>query len=214
MSLKSELVNACQKVYNNGFVAAYDGNLSLRLNDKEILITPSATCKGEVSEELLLVIDLDGNIIDGIGKVSTEYKLHTFIYKQRSDVNAVVHCHPVFATAFAAAGRSLDQPVFPEIILTIGKIPLCKYATPSTNEVTDSIAPFIKNANALLLENHGAVTCGKDIKDAYFVMEKLEHTAKIMFAAGLLGGAKTIPEEKIKNLLSIAESVYGINPKW
>lgn len=214
MSIKKELVSACHKVYNRGFVAAYDGNLSVRLNDEHILITPSATCKGEVSEELLIVIDLDGNKVEGKGKVSTENKLHTYIYKNRPDVNAVVHCHPVFATAFASAGKSIDQPVFPEIILLMGKVPLCKYATPSTEEVTDSIAPHIKNVNAMLLENHGAVTYSSNINDAYFLMEKLEHTAKILLIASLLGGAKNIPEDKVEKLLSISESVYGIKPKW
>jgi L-fuculose-phosphate aldolase len=124
----------------------------------------------------------------------------------------VIHCHPVFATAFAAAGKDLSKIILPEVLLSLGKIPLCSYGTPSTDELTESMKPFIKNSWALLLQNHGAVTMGTSITDAYYKMEKLEHAAKTLFVAELLGGAKEIPQVKIDELLSIAEEKYGIKP--
>jgi L-fuculose-phosphate aldolase len=210
MSLRKELTEICHKVYEKGFVSAYDGNLSARIDDSRILITPSGKCKGEIEENDLLEIDNAGRLLSGNGKVSTEAKIHLIAYKNRKDINAVIHCHPVYATAFAAIGEGLTRPVFPEVVLSLGKVPLCKYATPSTDELPNSMLPFIEWVWALLLENHGAVTFGKNIKGAYFRMEKLEHSAHTLFAARLLGHEKTIPLNKLKELYSISEEVYGI----
>ncbi|MCX6152457.1 MAG: class II aldolase/adducin family protein [Ignavibacteriales bacterium] len=209
MSLRKELIEACHKVYQQGFVAATDGNLSCRISKNRFLITPSGKSKGELCEKDLLEIDENGKILKGSGKVSTEFKLHLFVYKNREEVKSVIHCHPVFATAFAASGLALDKPVFPEVILTLGKIPICKYATPSTKAVTSSMEPYIKTAWAMLLANHGAVTLGKNIRDAFYKMEKLEHTAKTIFVAKLLGGEKILSRKNVIELYSIAEKVYG-----
>jgi L-fuculose-phosphate aldolase len=206
----SELIEACHKVYNNGFVSAYDGNLSVRTPKDTILITRSGICKGEVKREDILEIDHHGNILNGSGKVTTENKIHLFIYSSREEVNAVIHCHPVYTTAFASSRDSYPSNVFPEVILTLGEVPVCEYATPSTEQVPGSLTPFIKSGWAYILKNHGAVTLGKSLKDAYFKMEKLEHTSKILTAASLLGGAKPIPQGKIEELISISEEVYGI----
>ena len=212
MLLKKEIVDICRRVYAKGFVAAYDGNISALTPEGTVLITRSALCKGEAEEKDILEINLSGELLSGSGKISTENKMHLFIYNNRKDVKAVIHCHPVFATAFASSGRDLSKIIFPEVLLTLGKIHLCKYATPSTNELTDSMQPYIKKSWALLLQNHGAVTMGTSIKDAYYKMEKLEHSAKTIFIAELLGGAVEIPEDKIKKLLSISEEKYGILP--
>ena len=212
MQLKKEIVDICRKVYAKGFVAAYDGNISALTNNGTVLITRSGLCKGEAEEEDILEISKSGELITGKGKISTENKMHLFIYKNRSDVQAVIHCHPVFATAFAAAGKDLSKIVFPEVLLSLGKIHLCGYATPSTDSLTESMKPYINNSWALLLQNHGAVTMGTSIRDAYYKMEKLEHTAKTTFIAELLGGAKEIPQVKIDELLSLAEEKYGIKP--
>lgn len=208
---RKEIVNICRKVYEKGFVAAYDGNISVLTSNKSVLITRSEVCKGEVEESDILEINLSGVLLSGKGKISTENKLHLFVYNNRPDINAVVHCHPPFATAFAAAGKDLSQPVFPEVLLTLGKVPLCEYATPSTDALLKSIEPHINSA-ALLLGNHGAVTLGANLREAYFRMEKLEHTARTMLYAHLLGGAKNIPGEKINELMDIAEKTYGITP--
>lgn len=210
MSLRKELTDICHKVYEKGFVSAYDGNLSARIDDSRILITPSGKCKGEIEENDLLEIDNYGRLLNGNGKVSTEAKIHLIAYNNRKDINAVIHCHPVYSTAFASIGEGFTRPIFPEVILSLGKVPLCKYATPSTDELPNSMLPFIEWAWALLLENHGAVTFGKNIKGAYFRMEKLEHAAHTIFAARLLGREKAIPLNKLKELYSISEEVYGI----
>lgn len=210
MSLRKELIDICHKVYEKEFVSAYDGNLSIRINEETILITPSGKCKGDLVEDDLQLIDYKGNLVDGNGKVSTEAKIHLIAYKNRKDVNAVAHCHPVYATAFATAGEGFTRAVFPEVALGLGKVHLCKYATPSTDELAESILPYIDYAWVFLLENHGAVTLGNDIKGAYFRMEKLEHAAKTLFIARQLGREKIIPILKLKELYSIAEKVYGI----
>ncbi|MFA3782748.1 class II aldolase/adducin family protein [Melioribacteraceae bacterium 4301-Me] len=210
MSLRSELTVYCHKVYEKEYVSAYDGNLSARIDGRRILITPSGKCKGEIKEDDLLEIDYDGNLLAGNGKVSTEVKIHLLVYKLRNDIHSVIHCHPPFATAFATLGEGFNKPVLPESVLSLGKVPLCKYGTPSTDELPNSMLPYIDFSWAFLLENHGAVTIGKNIKGAYFRMEKLEHTAKTIFIARLLGREKTIPLQKLKELYSIAEKVYGI----
>lgn len=211
MLLKSELVKYCHKVYEKGFVSAYDGNLSAKIDDQRILITPSGKCKGEIEEDDLLEVDLTGKLLSGKNKISTEAKIHLLAYQKRKDIAAVIHCHPIYATAFATAGEGFTRPVFPEVILSLGKVPLCKYATPSTDALPDSMLPFIDYSWAMLFENHGAVTFGKNLKGAYFRMEKLEHAAHTLFAARMLGREKTIPLIKVNELYSIAKSTYGIN---
>lgn len=210
MSLKKNLLDICHRVYEKGFVSAYDGNLSVRLNSKRILITPSGKCKGELTIDDFLEIDYNGKLLKGKGRVSTEVKIHLLAYSKRADINSVIHCHPVYATAFASSGQSLTKPVLPEVILTMGRVPLCKYGTPSTDEVPLSMLPYIDYAWALLLENHGAVTFGHDIISAYYRMEKLEHAAHTLTICKLLGGEKSIPVNKLRKLYSIAEKEYGI----
>lgn len=210
MSLRKELVEACHKVYEKGFVAAYDGNLSARVDDQRILITPSGKCKGEVEENDLFEIDCSGNLLNGEGKISTEVKIHLTAYRYRKDISSVIHCHPVYATAFSAIGEGLTRPIFPEVILSLGKVPLCKYGTPSTDELPNSMLPYIGYVWALLLENHGAVTFGKTVKGAYYRMEKLEHAAHTIYIARTLGREKSLPINKVKELYSISEEVYGI----
>jgi len=211
MAGRKELVEICHRVYEQGFVSAYDGNISVATPDNTFLITRSAVRKGDVTEEDILEIDSSGRILNGRGKISTEYKIHLYAYSKRPEVNAVVHCHPVYATAFASLGQGLTENYFPEVILTLGKVPLCNYATPSTDDLPLSMEPYIDYAWAFLFQNHGAVTLGKTLKDAYNKMEKLEHTAHILFAAKLLGGAKELQYEKIKELLSLAKQNYGLD---
>lgn len=211
MTLKNELISFCHKVYAKEFVAATDGNLSARAADGSFLVTASGICKGEVQPEHIIRTGKDGNVAYSSLKISTEFKMHLAIYHARPEVNAVVHCHPVFATALATAQLNPDQPVFPEVILGIGRIPLAKYATPSTNEVAGSIQPFLQFANCILLENHGAVTMGRTIQEAYYRMEKLEHAAKTFFYAEMAGGVKKLSPESLRKLYAVAENTYHIN---
>lgn len=210
MSIKEQIVKVAHLVYENKFVAAYDGNISCLSDTNTIFITRSGVCKGELTINDILEIDFEGNLLSGFGKISTENKLHRFIYSQRKDVKAVVHCHPIYSTAFTLVNEEFIDQYFPEVFLTLGKIPLCKYATPSTDEITESIKDFVMNSSALLLQNHGAVTFGTSLLDAYYKMEKLEHSAKTIFIARQLGVPRKLSDEEIKKLLAIAESTYGI----
>jgi L-fuculose-phosphate aldolase len=211
MHTKEKLAEICRKIYSKGFVAAYDGNVSAVTDNNTFLITRSGISKGDVSADDVLEIDHSGKIISGEGKISTEYKLHLFAYAMRREVNAVVHCHPIYATAFASAGEGLTRHIFPEVILTLGKVPLCKYAAPSTDDLPKSLEPYINHSWAFLLQNHGAVTLGKNLDDAYFKMEKLEHAAQTIFAARFLGGEIEIPPDKVKQLFDMAMNTYNID---
>lgn len=210
MSLKEKLVEVCHKVYEKGFVTAYDGNLSARTENNSILITRSGKCKGEITAGDILEIDIDGNVLSGEGKISTENKIHLFAYLKRKEINSVVHCHPVYATAFALIGEGFIEHFLPEVVLTLGKIPLCKFATPSTEEVPESMIPHIEYAWAMLLENHGAVTFGKTLDDAYYKMEKLEHSAKIIHLARQIGRPNKLSDEILKTLYEMSEKTYSV----
>lgn len=210
MDTKKEIVEICHRLAKNDYVSAYDGNVSILTDKNTLLITRSAINKGEVSSKDILEIDLDGNLVLGKGKPSTEWKLHSYIYKNKPGIKAVIHCHPVYSTVLATTKYGFNHKVFPEVILTLGKVPVCKYQTPSSNDLADSLKDYIEDSNAFLLENHGAVTCGLTLKDAFYKLDKLEHTSKILTYCNLLGGPKNIPNKKINELLDIANPVYGI----
>ena len=210
MSLKEELVEACHKVYEKGFVVAFDGNLSARIDENRILITRSGINKGDITLQDILTIDNEGNLIEGEGKVSTEAKLHLKVYNSRPEINSVIHCHPIYTTAIAASMEEFPNNIFPEVILTLGKVPICKYATPSTKGLAESLNPYVDFADVMLLSNHGAVAVGENIKSAYYRMEKLEHVSKTISIAKSMGNIKTLSEDEIMELYSIAEDTYGI----
>lgn len=203
------IVLVCHRLYDKGFVTATDGNVSARLDCGNILVTPTALNKGQVGEGDLVELKPDGTPVTLSRKPSTEIDMHLFIYQQRPDVQAVVHAHPPHATGFATAHVPLTACLFPEVIVGLGAIPLASYATPSTNEVSKSLAPHVKTADAILLANHGVVTYGNDVQDAYFKMEKVEHAAHITFVARVLGGEKPLSPTDIDKLTTISQSSYG-----
>jgi len=203
-----DVINVCRRVDTKGFVAATDGNISVRLPNGNILATPTSLNKAFVQKEDLVELSLEGKQISGTRKPSTEIKMHLFIYQQRNDVNAVVHCHPVYATGFAAAGIQLKENIFPEVIVGFGNIPLAEYATPSTEEMGESLRPYVKNNDAMMLANHGVVTYGKDVWDAYFKMEKVEQIAHMLFVAETLGGAKQLSTAHVARLKELAQTIY------
>jgi len=213
MDEKKEFVKICHKIYKNNFVFAYDGNVSFKLEDNKFLATPSGKCKGKIRKKDLLIVDIDGNIIEGKGKTTSEWKMHKFVYLNRKDINCAIHCHPTFATAFAISRQKLNTKTSAEALLILGKVPLVDFFIPSTDEVSIVLQPYINKSDVFLLANHGALTLGKDLYDAYYKMEKLESHAKALFLSRLLGGEKNIDEEKISLFLSIAEKTYGIKPK-
>ncbi len=198
-SLKKTLVEVAHEIAALGFVAGYDGNLSLRAAEG-IYITASHTLKRKASVDDISLMSLDGKWLDGQRRPSSESNMHLYIYRERPDVHAVLHTHPVCATAFAAARRALDLAVFPEVILDIGAVPLAPYATPSTDEVAASLSPFVRHANAILLANHGVVVFGQDIWQALYRTEKLEHAAKTLLAAEALGGAHALTRTQLQRL--------------
>jgi L-fuculose-phosphate aldolase len=202
-TLKKQMIRVCQRLDALGFVPATDGNVSVRMGRDRILITPSMLPKGEIRESQLLVTDLEGKVLQGLGRPSSEIKMHLYAYRMRPEVKAIVHAHPSFATAFAAAGRSLTAPLLPESVILVGPVPLAKYATPSTGEVPRSMAPLIKKHQALLLANHGVLALGGDLSQALQRMERVEHLAKISFMARALGGGKVLNKKDIAKLLDL-----------
>ncbi|HCV42175.1 MAG TPA: class II aldolase family protein [Bacteroidetes bacterium] len=204
-----EIVDVCHRLYGRGMVTATDGNVSVRLDNGNILTTRSGINKGMVSENDLVEVTSNGEHVGGVGKPSTEIGMHLFIYQQRPDVRAVVHAHPIHATGFATARIPLNSCMFPEVIVGLGAIPLAEYATPSTPEVAASLAPFVKQADAILLANHGVVTYGADLFEAYFKMEKVEHAAHITFVATVLGGPRGLTREDVERLQKVSVQSYG-----
>jgi len=208
-SLRQQICDVGRRMYEKNFVASNDGNLSVRLDADRILTTPTGVSKGSMTPESMVIVDLEGRPLSD-GKPSSEIPMHLFIYRERPDVQAVVHAHPLHATGFATAGLSLQDCVAAEIILTIGSIPLATYGTPSTPKLPDTLRPYIHHHDAFLLANHGAVTVGKDLWEAYYKMERLEHYAHIIFISRQLGGEKTLPKTDVEELLSL-RGKYGLN---
>ena len=204
-----ELVDVSRRLYARGLVAATDGNVTARLENGTFLSTRSSLNKGMATPEDILEVSALGEPIDSRLKPSTELGMHLFIYSERPDVGAVVHAHPPYATAFAVAGLGMPECVFPEVVVGLGAIPLARYATPSTPEVAASLAPFVKSATAVLLENHGVVTYGRDLYDAYFKMEKVEHAAHILLLARFLGGENRLTAAQMENLRAVSQEAYG-----
>jgi len=194
-----------RRVYQNGFVAANDGNFSVKLNDDQFICTPTGVSKGFMTPNMLCKIDKNGKIIqcEDEFRPSSEIKMHLRIYKDREDVRSVVHAHPPYATAFATVGTPLTEPILPEAIISLGTVPIAKYGTPSTEEIPDSIAKYLNECDAILLENHGALTYSVDLLQAYYKMESLEYYAKLLFLTKQLGGPKILSKERVEALYEI-----------
>ena len=214
MELREQICDICHKMWQLGWVAANDGNVSAKLEDGTFLATPTGISKSFITPEKLVHIDKEGNVLDGLEgyRPSSEIKMHLRCYQEREDVGAVLHAHPPVATGFAVAHQSLDDYSMIETVIALGSIPLTPYGTPSTYEVPEAIAPYLKEHDAMLLANHGALTVGADVLTAYYRMETLELFAKITLNARLLGGAKEISRENIDRLISMREG-YGVTGK-
>ena len=185
--IKKYICEVGHKLYDKGFVAANDGNISVKVSNNEFYCTPTGVSKGDLTPDMIIRIDGTGKKIEGKLNPSSEIKMHLRVYQERPDVMAVVHAHPPVATAFTVAGVELDQYILPEAVLTIGNVPTCEYGTPSTMEIPDSLAPFIQNHDAFLLKNHGALTVGNTLLRACFTMEEVEFNAKINLYARQIG---------------------------
>ncbi|NOZ12117.1 MAG: class II aldolase/adducin family protein [Acidobacteria bacterium] len=207
MSMKAEIVEIGRRLYSKGLVAGYEGNISVR-NGNSILITPSGVCKGFLKEADIIEINSIGEKIAGNGVPSSETALHLKLYRERSDVQAIVHAHPPTATGFACAGLGLDQSLTAETVLMLGAVPLVPYGTPSTEELPEALNGFT-GYDALLLANHGAISVGKTLEKAYFLMEQVEQYAKISFVANTLGTPKPLPCDEVDKLMALREK-FGI----
>ncbi len=198
------MVRVGHLLWERGYVAATDGNLSVRVGSDRLLVTPSGLSKGFLSADELLVIDLDGAPLPSYrgrdGRPSSEILMHLEVYRQRPDVNAVVHAHPPLATAFSIAGVSLARCVIPEVVVTLGTIPTTDYATPGSAEVPGSIRRAIQDHDAMILAHHGSLTVGQTLWEAYLRLEKVEHTAQITLAAQQLGQVNTLAPEAVQKL--------------
>lgn len=197
---RRELTEICRLLYERNLVTATDGNVSVRVSEKHILLTPSGKNKGFLKPEEMLVVDLDGCVIEGEGKASKEFPMHRAVYLERRDVGAVVHTHPVYATAFALAGKNIPEDHLIETRMMLKKVALAGYATPGTLEMAEVIAPFIADTNAILLQNHGALAVGRDLMDAFNKMEVLESIAKTIIMSKLIGKPVLISQENLDKM--------------
>ena len=204
---RNEIVAIGRRMADTGFIVAIDGNISCRLKNGHILITPSGVSKGALSPSMLIVVDLDGKPVGRSANPSAEISMHLLIYKKRRDVMAVVHAHPPTAVALSLAGVSMAHCVIPEVVLTMGEIPTAPYATPTTHELADSIAPYLDESDVIILERHGSVTCGLSLQEAYNKLEKLEHAAHITMMATQLGGVKPLSRGEVAKLIEVRQKM-------
>ena len=190
-------------LHENGFVAATDGNLSVRLDEERLLVTPTCISKGRMRASDLVVVDMDGKRLAGKRRVSSEIGMHLLIYRMRADVQGIVHAHPPTATGFAASGYDLTRPLVCEVVVGLGSIPLARYGTPGTPELTDGLEPLIPHHEAILMANHGVVTFGSTLESAYMRMEIVEHFAKIALVTHLLGNEQPLGEKEVQKLYEV-----------
>jgi L-fuculose-phosphate aldolase len=208
-SLRADIVEVGRRMYARGYTASNDGNISVRLGADRLLMTPKSVCKGFMTPDMMCITDLDGRKLQGDRDPSSEMLMHLEVYRQRADVQAVVHAHPPTATGFAVAGIPLDRAVLAEVVTTLGSVPIAEYATPSTRELPDAVRQYIKAHDGMLLANHGALTVGGDLFSAYYKMEIIEHFAKISLVARLLGRENVLSREEVMRLQQL-RGTYGI----
>ena len=207
--LREDIVEVGRRLYARGYTASNDGNISLRLDASRLLMTPTSVCKGFMSTDMMCITDLDGKKIAGDRNPSSEMQMHLEVYRQRPEVQAVVHAHPPIATGFAVAGIPLDRAVLAEVVTTLGSVPIAEYATPSTRELPEAVRKYVKAHDGMLLANHGALTMGADVFAAYYKMETIEHFAKISLVARMLGGERLLSRDEVTRLEKLRGS-YGI----
>lgn len=211
--IKKEICEIGRRVYQDGFVAANDGNISVKVDENTFFATPTGVSKGYMTPEMICKVDGQGNLKEqNKWKPSSEFKMHLRVYQERPDINAVVHAHPPIATSFAIAGIPLDKLIMPEAVIFLGAVPIAEYGTPSTMEIPDSLMPYLQDYDAILLANHGALSFGCDLNTAFFRMESTEFYAKLLFHARMLGGEKEIPCGQVKKLIDLRKT-FGVPGK-
>ncbi len=212
--IKKQICDIGKRIYDRGMVAANDGNISVKISDNEFLCTPTGVSKGFMTPEYICKVDADGNVIQANKgfKPSSEIKMHMRVYKERPDVQAVVHAHPIYATSFAIAGIPLTQPIMPEAVIALGCVPIAEYGTPSTHEIPDAVSKYLQYYDAVLLENHGALAYSDSLLAAYHKMESLEFYAELLFLSKQLGGPQELSKERVEKLYEIRRQ-FGMTGK-
>jgi L-fuculose-phosphate aldolase len=206
---RADIVEVGRRLWERGYVASNDGNISVRLDDTRLITTPKSVSKGFMTPDMMVITDLDGKKIAGERDPSSELKMHLEVYRNRPDARAVVHAHPPTATGFAVAGIPLDRAVLAEVITTLGSIPIADYATPSTEELPAAVRKYVKAHDGLLLANHGALALAGDVMSAYYRMETIEHFAKISLVARTLGRENLLSRDEVERLQGL-RGMYGI----
>ncbi len=210
MDLRSAVIECGRIAYERHLMTSNDGNISVRMSNGCVLITPSGISKGRLALDDMLVVDLDGKIISSRDdrKPSSETPMHLEVYKHREDVRAVVHAHPIFATTLTVADLEFPIDVLPEVLLTMGEVPITRYATPSSHEDAEVIRPFVKDHNAMLLRQHGSLTFGKNLEEALIHLERIEHVSEIYWRAKMMGTVQRVPPEAQAQLISLREKYF------
>lgn len=209
---RQAIVDAGVVLYEQGYVVSNDGNISVRISSDRIVVTPTGVSKGDMNPDMMVVMDLDGNVISqGQRGPSSEVKMHLRVYRENPDVTAVVHAHPIYATSFAIAGVPLDKPILSEAMLQVGVVPVAHYAKPGTTDVPDSIAPFVRDYAAVMLSNHGVLTWGADLEQALARMEVVENYAKVTLVVNQIGSERGLSQDQIDGLTGIRQNM-GLLP--
>src|SRR5436190_1930906 len=201
--LKEQICEIGRRVYAKGFAAANDGNITIRVAENEVLCTPTMVSKGFLKPEDICKVDMEGKQISGTRKRTSEVLLHLAIYKERPDVKACVHCHPPYATAFAVAHEPIPKCVLPEVEVFLGEVPIAEYETPGTTKFAETIVPYVKDCNTIILANHGTVTFGPDLEKAYWNSEIIDAYCKILILSKLLGRVNHFSEQHTRELLDL-----------
>lgn len=212
LEIRKAICDVGRRMYDKNLVAATDGNVSVRLGPDRFLCTPSGVSKGFMGVNDLVICDKNGTKLEGAGKVTSEFFTHLAAYEERPDITAVCHAHPPKAIGFSVAGRSLAECILPEVVMSIGGVPTTDYATPGTKEGNEVIRELIRQADAVMLDRHGAVTVGVDVYDAYYKMEKIEHAAETLLVAEKLGEVRTLGLREVERLAE-ARTAYGAKGK-
>ncbi len=207
---RREICIAGRWLQDRGFVVATEGNVSVRLDPGRILISPRARSKGALLPQGMVVAELEGREFAREDEASTEIGIHLLMYRNRPDVNAVVHAHPPVACGFAAAHAPLDKALLAEMVVSLGAVPVAPYGTPGTPELADALAPFVPHHDAILLANHGAVTCGRDLLTAFYRMELVEQYARVALVTQILGKQSLLSGSDVEKLLA-ARGRYGLS---
>ena len=198
--LRLELVRFGRWLSRLGYMPGTAGNLSVRLDEERLLVTPTGMSKYLMKPSDMVIVDLDGRLLAGARKVTSELGMHLAIYEMRGDISAVVHSHPPIATGFACAGRGLEEVLCQEAVMALGAVPMAEYATTGTGEVAESLGPYLLGHEAILMANHGVVTYGRDLLEAFLRMETVEHLANIELVAHQLGSPQTLSVKQVEQV--------------